>query len=69
MRLLYIHNDYAKPSGEETAAEAIVGLLKEHGHEVEWHRRSSAEIAGSAFEKKLDSIPPKSDAKSGNIVS
>ena len=49
MRILYIHNDYAKPSGEETAAEAIVALLKEHGHEVEWHRRSSAEIAGSAW--------------------
>ena len=49
MRILYIHNDYAKPSGEETAAEAIVALLEEHGHVVEWNRRSSAEIAGSAF--------------------
>ena len=49
MRILYIHNDYAKPSGEETAAEAIVALLCEHGHEVAWHRRSSAEIANSAF--------------------
>lgn len=49
MRILYIHNDYAKLSGEETAAEAIVELLKEHGHEVAWHRRSSAEIAGSAW--------------------
>ena len=49
MRVLYIHNDYAKPSGEETAAEAIVALLREHGHEVEWHRRSSAEIAGSLY--------------------
>ncbi len=49
MRVLYIHNDYAKPSGEETAAEAIVALLREHGHEVAWHRRSSAEIAGSLY--------------------
>ena len=49
MRILYIHNDYAKPSGEETAAEAIVALLQEHGHEVAWHRRSSAEIAGSTL--------------------
>ena len=49
MRILYIHNDYAKPSGEETAAEAIVALLQEHGHGVAWHRRSSAEIAGSVF--------------------
>ena len=51
MRVLYIHNDYAKPSGEETAAEAIVALLREHGHEVVWHRRSSAEIAGSLYGK------------------
>ncbi len=51
MRVLYIHNDYAKPSGEETAAEAIVALLREHGHEVAWHRRSSAEIAGSVYGK------------------
>ena len=49
MRILYVHNDYAKPSGEETAAEAIVALLREHGHEVAWHRRSSAEIANSRF--------------------
>ncbi len=49
MRILYIHNDYAKPSGEETAAEAIVELLREHGHVVEWHRRSSEEIAGGLY--------------------
>jgi len=47
MRILYIHNDYAGPSGEEHAAEAIVELLKNHGHQVFWYRRSSAEIAGS----------------------
>jgi len=51
MKILYIHNDYAKPSGEETAAEAIVSLLQEHGHQVQWHRRSSAEIAGSTYGK------------------
>ncbi len=49
MRVLYIHNDYAKPSGEETAAEGLVALLQEHGHDVAWHRRSSAEISGSLF--------------------
>lgn len=46
MKILYIHNDYAKPSGEETAAESIAALLREHGHEVRWFRRSSAEIKG-----------------------
>ena len=46
MKILYIHNDYAKPSGEESAAESIAALLQEHGHEVRWFRRSSAEIRG-----------------------
>jgi len=49
MRILYIHNDYAKPSGEEHAAAALAELLSEHGHEVEFFRRSSAEIADSAW--------------------
>jgi len=49
MRILYIHNDYAKPSGEEHAAAALAELLREHGHEVEFFRRSSAEIADSAW--------------------
>lgn len=47
MKILYIHNKYAKPSGEEHAADEIVALLQEHGHEVRWFTRSSAEIANS----------------------
>lgn len=47
MKILYIHNDYAKPSGEEHASGELVSLLQEHGHEVRWFKRSSAEIAGS----------------------
>lgn len=47
MKILYIHNEYAKPSGEEHASDEIVSLLQEHGHEVRWFKRSSAEIAGS----------------------
>lgn len=46
MKILYIHNEYAAPSGEETAAEELVTLLREHSHEVRWFRRSSAEIKG-----------------------
>lgn len=45
MKVLYIHNEYARPSGEEHASEEIVSLLQEHGHEVRWFKRSSAEIA------------------------
>lgn len=49
MKILYIHNEYARPSGEEQASQDIVQLLREHGHEVRWYKRSSAEIAGSKF--------------------
>lgn len=41
MKVLYIHNDYGRPSGEEQAAGEIVRLLREHGHEVRWFRRTS----------------------------
>ena len=47
MKILYVHNEYGKPSGEEHAAGELVSLLKEHGHEVRWFTRSSAEISGS----------------------
>lgn len=48
MRILYIHNEYARTSGEEHASRELVELLREHGHEVRWFTRSSAEIANSA---------------------
>lgn len=51
MKILYIHNNYAKPSGEEHAAGELVTLLQEHGHEVRWFTRSSAEISNSPFGK------------------
>lgn len=47
MKILYIHNEYARPSGEEHAAAELEALLAEHGHIVNRFRRSSAEIAGS----------------------
>lgn len=47
MKILYVHNEYEKPSGEEHAASELVALLKEHGHDVKWFTRSSAEIADS----------------------
>lgn len=51
MRILYVHNEYAKPSGEEHAASAIAALLQEHGHEVEFFRRSSAELGDGFYGK------------------
>ncbi len=47
MRILYVHNDYATPSGEEHAVKALAELMRAHGHEVAWFRRSSAELRGA----------------------
>ncbi len=47
MRILFIHNEYAKMSGEEQSVINLTQLLKEHGHTVELLTRSSAEISHS----------------------
>ncbi len=47
MRILFIHNEYAKLSGEEQSVINLTRLLKEHGHTVELLTRSSAEISDS----------------------
>lgn len=47
MKILMIHNNYAKPSGEEHASQGIADLLEANGHQVSWYRRSSQEIVGS----------------------
>jgi glycosyltransferase involved in cell wall biosynthesis len=44
VKILYVHNDYYLPSGEEHAADSLVSLLKEKGHEVIWYRRGSNEL-------------------------
>ena len=51
MKILYIHNDYGQPSGEEYAAESIAQLLIENGHTVRWFRRSSAGLDRSKYGK------------------
>lgn len=47
MKILMVHNNYAKPSGEEHACESIAQLLQERGHCVTWFRKSSADIPPS----------------------
>ncbi len=47
MKILFIHNEYAKMSGEEQSVINLMRLLTEHGHEVELLKRSSAEISDS----------------------
>jgi hypothetical protein len=47
MRVLFVHSEYAPPSGEEHASQALAQLLGGSGHGVGWHTRNSQEIAGS----------------------
>ncbi len=47
MKILFIHNEYAKMSGEEQSVINLTRLLSDHGHMVELHKRSSAEISDS----------------------
>jgi len=51
MKILFIHNDYMRPSGEEHAAQALAGLLEGQGHQVSWYRRSSKELEGKPLKK------------------
>ncbi len=51
MKILMIHNKYAKPSGEEHASEGLANLLQKNGHTVEWYTRSSSEIDNNIFGK------------------
>ena len=55
MRILFIHNEYAKMSGEEQSVINLTNLLAEHGHTVELLRRSSAEVSDS-FSGKIKSF-------------
>jgi glycosyltransferase involved in cell wall biosynthesis len=55
MRIVVVHNAYrsAIPSGENRVVEDQVSLLRGVGHEVETYFRSSDEIEGFSWPKKL----------------
>lgn len=42
MKILLVHNDYGKYSGEEAVVDKMAAMLAEHGHEVAQFRRTSA---------------------------
>jgi glycosyltransferase involved in cell wall biosynthesis len=44
MRIVVVHSRYQQHGGEQTAVEAQVALLREHGHEVVLYARDNAEI-------------------------
>jgi glycosyltransferase involved in cell wall biosynthesis len=42
--ILFAHNSYGRPSGEEHACEQLASLVQLQGHQISWFLRSSAEI-------------------------
>lgn len=52
MNVLCVHNDYARPSGEEHAVQNIAAILESHGHRVSWLRASS-EVIGNSVSRKF----------------
>lgn len=49
MRILFVHNDYYKPSGEEHSVSRLVAILRERGHVVNLYKRSSVELDEEKF--------------------
>lgn len=45
MKVLLVHNEYGKFSGEEAAFYGLVNLLRQHGHEVQAFVRRTAELS------------------------
>ena len=41
MKILLLHNNYGKYSGEESVVDKMADILKSHGHEVCFYRLSS----------------------------
>ncbi len=52
MRVLFVHNDYNRLSGEENAASELATLLETNGHQVKWFRRTSS-VIGTSFWGKV----------------
>jgi glycosyltransferase involved in cell wall biosynthesis len=48
MKILIAHNAYQHAGGEDTAVDAEIALLREHGHAVRVYRRHNDELASMA---------------------
>jgi len=51
LKILFIHNNYAQPSGEEHAAEGLAKLLELNGHQVKWYRRTTEGVQWTVANK------------------
>lgn len=55
LKILFIHNDYAEPSGEEHSVDTLSDLIAENGHQIIWYRRRSSEI-GNLFTRRVSAF-------------
>jgi glycosyltransferase involved in cell wall biosynthesis len=53
MHILFVHNHYQQPGGEDVVVDREITLLRNAGHEVAEYRRSNDEIHDLRFHHKL----------------
>lgn len=51
MKILLVHNNYGKYSGEEAVVDKMAAMLSAHGHEVMFYRRTTEGVRESASGK------------------
>ena len=51
MKVLIVHNNYGKYSGEEAVVDKMADMLTSHGHEVAFYRRTNEGVRESAVGK------------------
>lgn len=51
MKVLLVHNDYAKYSGEEAVVDKMAAMLRSNGHEVCFYRSTTVERRETSFGK------------------
>ena len=51
MKVLIVHNNYGKYSGEEAVVDKMADMLTSHGHEVAFYRRTTEGVRESAVGK------------------
>lgn len=51
MKILIVHNNYGKYSGEEAVVDKMADMLTSHGHEVAFYRRTTEGVRESAVGK------------------
>ena len=51
MKILIVHNNYGKYSGEEAVVDKMADMLTSHGHEVAFYRRTTEGVRESVVRK------------------